>query len=248
VSDEHGIQGPDAEELAISRALDLLPDSVDPDTLDPELVADYLEIATSLPFEEIEPPSYLEDRVLAAARAARSTDVETLDAARTRRAGRRAAVTPLRRRLAVVSAAAAVAALLGLGGALVANRTHEDRPIRPTDSRTLAALRAAQQNPASTRFDLAGPSGEPVGRVVVDPDGRGFVYDLRLPAAPAGESYWLWLATTSGPTRVGALPIGEQPQTVEFSVEGPFTGAIISAESSADPAAPTRPYAASAAR
>jgi hypothetical protein len=249
---------PDADDLAIARALDVLPTGAQADTVDPDLLADYLDVVTNLPFDEIAPPPPLENRVIDSALAARPATVSTIEGARERRRRfdrastetvRSTEPTPLRRRFAIVAAAAAVAALLALGSALLANRNDSPgaAPVSTVDHAQRVKLHRLEADPSASRSVLRSASGTSVGRVIVGSDGDAFIYDVSLPRAPAGHTYWLWLDTGSGVTRVGDL--GPALVAAELHVRGPVHGVIISSEPiGTTPASPRRPLVASSAR
>lgn len=225
----------DHDDALIARALDQ-PDAAAP--LDEAGLAEYREVLSHLPFDEVAPPPQLEDRIMAAARAARPA-ASPLSVERVARPSRRWRTWAL----PAVAAAAAAAAIVmvatepdggggGRGGrdaALVA------RP-RPAD---LAELLA---DPASRNLALVSAGGRQVGKAVLGTNGRGEVYDLTLPAAGTGETYWLWLTSDHGPVRVGEL--GGSPETAAFEVDGEVDGAVLSVETAGSTPAEPGPTAA----
>ena len=58
--------------------------------------------------------------------------------------------------------------------------------------------------PGTRQGVLRTPTGVAGGRVVLGPDGPGYLTGLA--PAPRGATRWLWLDTASGPVRVGIDP------------------------------------------
>jgi hypothetical protein len=73
----------EAEDRVIARALDA--DDNDEAAMDRATLDEYRRVVALLPFDEIEPPAALEDRVLAAALARRPATVRSISRRRTAR-------------------------------------------------------------------------------------------------------------------------------------------------------------------
>jgi anti-sigma-K factor RskA len=71
--------------------------------------------------------------------------------------------------------------------------------------------------PGMEFVDLAGvdPNPQAFGKVVVDPRrGTGVVYMYRLPLAPQGMQYQLWVMREGRPTSAGTFTVGEDGSAV----------------------------------
>jgi hypothetical protein len=206
----------DDEDRAIARALDARLDTGDIDDADigPETASerealDEYRIALShLSIEELPPPPELEERVMTEALARRPSSTTSLDRARLRR---RTQIRWAALGAAVVAAAAIVAALLvdtsttqqpsGSVEAVAVQRSDIDAALAAPDTRT-----GTFSGTAAT------------GRVALEADGDGFLYDLTVTDS-SGRTPWMWLDTVDGTTmRVDELPAGAHE--VEFKVEG----------------------------
>ncbi len=191
----------DEEDRAIARALDI---SDDGGPVDERALDDYREVLGHLPFEDVTPPSDLEDRLVAAALARRPATTSTLDRARARRRSRvRAASLG-----AVAAAAAAIVAVLVM--------THDSSSPVPKGRITSVAasrpdIEALVREPGARNgtFDHAS------GKVVLSPSGKGSVYRL-APSAAVG----VWLESDRGTT----ASLGSAVPTdgvIAFSVDHP---------------------------
>lgn len=223
----------DHDDALIARALHQ-PDA--PAPLDEQGLSAYEEVLSHLPFDEVAPPAGLEERVVAAARAARPPSVPSLPQRRVRSPRGRSWRTWTAPAVAAAAAAAAVVLVVtgpddgGSGGGRDATLVAE------AGAPELEALLA---DPGARVLTLAATDGQGVGRAVLGPDGTGRLHDLALPALDTGETYWLWITTGRGPVRVGDL--GSSPSAAAFEVEGEVEvdGAAISAEPAG--ASPTEP-------
>jgi hypothetical protein len=113
------------------------------------------------------------------------------------------------------------------------------------------ALAAALADPRAQRATLLAPrsssgSGTVEGMVVIEPDGRGYLGHLRLPAQGMGSTYQLWLQT-AGPAISVAL-LGDRPGLETFRVDPgvPATALFVSIEPAGGSVQPTTPPAATA--
>lgn len=226
------VHEPEHDDALIARALDQ-PDAAEP--LDGAGLAEYQEVLSHLPFAEVAPPAGLEERIVAAAQAARRPSVPSLPhrhAPSTRGRSWRIWMAP------AVAAAAAAAAVV-----LVVTDSGDSGPEAGRDATLVAEagvpeVDALLTDPGARVLALAAPDGQEVGRIVLGPEGTGRLHDLALPALGAGETYWLWLTTENGSVRAGEL--GPSPSGTAFEVDGDVGGASISREpAGTTPTAPT---------
>jgi hypothetical protein len=209
------------EEMVIGRALDALDTegtgagAPTTDTATEVAVREYQEVLSHLQFDEIEPPTALEDRVFAAAREVRPPAVPSIS--RRRRTAR----------LVVLASAAAVAAIVALiliaGHSSTTNTNPQAHLIRTVDPAVVHQLVDA---PNSQKTDLVGDSGT-VGHVVFV-NGQGALYDTALPPA-ANTTYWFWVSGNNTTARVGPIAVPRGGGLL-FEVRGNMTGALITAE------------------
>jgi anti-sigma-K factor RskA len=152
-----------------------------------------------------------------------------------------------RRRTPWVVAVASVAAalVLVLGAQVVSLNGRLD------DSRTVAAAfdRAAKAKGAKNVALQA--DGTDVARVVVLPDGSGFLKADALPKLPDDQTYQLWALTgdPDRPTAISAGVLGSQPQAVGFHTNGPVDALALTVEhegGAVQPSQSTPPFASAA--
>jgi anti-sigma-K factor RskA len=140
----------------------------------------------------------------------------------------------------VASVAAAIAIVLGaqvvsLNGRLDDNRTVAaafDRAAKSKDAKNIA-LQA---------------DGANVARVVLLPDGSGFLKADNLPKLADDETYQLWALRGSAehPIAISAGVLGPQPGAVGFHTNGPIAGLAITVEREGGVVEPSLPPYASA--
>ena len=124
-----------------------------------------------------------------------------------RRSGRRSAV-----RLALLAAAAALVALVAWGAVHLANQAAPSRPISDVQ-------RAADQAGTvrgARRLTVTSPDHRTVVRVVILPDGRGYVLGGTIPQAGSARTYALFATSAGRPVLVAVL--GTVLHVVEFHV------------------------------
>jgi hypothetical protein len=214
------------EDQAIARAFDL--DDDNEAAMDRAVVEDYQRVLSYLPFEEVEPPAALEDRVVAAALAARPTTVRSIDSAK--RARRRTTA-----RWATLGAAVAAAAVV-IGFMFATTNDSKPTPGGRVDlagSGHPAIGSEIASKPGARVTDLKDPKGAVVGKVALSPDGEGAVYRLELAMPKPGQHYWIWLTTSDKVSPMGSITDLSTP--VHFRVSGDVNavkGVAISSESS----------------
>lgn len=142
-------------------------------------------------------------------------------------------VTPLRprwsRRVGVALGAAA-ALLIGVLGVQVANQAREIRDTRASvgSGTVLSAALAAQGNPESRRAELRTSNGRLLARVVITPDGTGFLWADGLPRLADDRTYQLW--AVNGTERISVGVLGSRPEVAPFRVAADVIGLAITEE------------------
>jgi anti-sigma factor RsiW len=125
---------------------------------------------------------------------------------------RRAVVTTL---AAAAVAAAAVAVVLGIGLVRANDRVSN---LQAQVARPPATVAQALATPGHKVVDLDGTSGVAVARVVVVPDGRGYLVSSSLPSLARGQTYQLWGIVGSQAISLGLL--GTSPLQATFTMAG----------------------------
>jgi anti-sigma-K factor RskA len=133
-------------------------------------------------------------------------------------------------------AAAAVAAVLGIGLVRADDKVDnlQSSAAHPPSAATLA-LRA----PGHRMVALASSTGVTLADFVVLPDGRGYLVTSTLPSLGAGHTYQLWGTVGSKPISLGLL--GPVPRQATFTMAGSVqpTRLSITAEPAGGTVAPT---------
>jgi hypothetical protein len=126
---------------------------------------------------------------------------------------------------AVAAAAAVVAVFLGIKVVDL-----DDKLDRITSQDAVErAARDALFNPRARTIDLRSPGGERTARVVLLPDGTGYLVNPRLPALPPDRTYQLWALV--GTSKISAGVLGPDPRTPSpFSAAGEPSGFAITEE------------------
>jgi anti-sigma-K factor RskA len=103
-----------------------------------------------------------------------------------------------------LAAAAAVLAILVVAGALLT--------LGDDSKRAPVAVRAerAADRPGARVVTMRAEDGTAGARVIVLPDGSGFVRGTALPPPGARRDFQLWSITPSGPVSAGVLPDGDK--------------------------------------
>jgi anti-sigma-K factor RskA len=126
----------------------------------------------------------------------------------------------------VVVASVAAAIVIVLGAQVVSLNGRLD------DNRTVAAAfdRAAKSKDAKNIALQA--DGTNVARVVLLPDGSGFLKADALPKLPDDQTYQLWAlrGNPDHPTAISAGVLGSQPQAVGFHTNGPVDALALTVE------------------
>ena len=200
----------EAEDRAIAQALDA-DTNIDEADMDVAAIDEYRKVLAHLPFEEIAPPTELEDRVLEAALARRPAAVRSI----ARPARRRAAVRWAALGGAVAAAAGVIAFMITTtdsGGGIDGGRI-----VLAGDARSVVlAEPGVRTAPLTNGQNRRLP--QQVGNAALAPNGEGVLYDLELPAPTGQQTLQVWLVTDDN-----LVPIGTIPTTAEevgFSVDG----------------------------
>ena len=144
--------------------------------------------------------------------------------------------------LGALAAAAAVAALvLGLSWAHAQSRIDH----RQSAAGAPGSVGAALATPGHRVIELRTTGSTAVARVVLLPDGRGYLDASGLPSLDAGRTYQLWGIVGKTPISLGLL--GAAPRQAAFTMAGSRTASTfgITVEPAGGSVAPTLPIVAS---
>jgi anti-sigma-K factor RskA len=157
----------------------------------------------------------------------RSDAEQVTDELATRRA-RRSSV-----RWIAPAAAAAVIAVVVLAAQVATLHGQLDRAHQLGPSATAAAFDRAAKVPGAREVGLASASGATLARVVLLPDGSGYLRGDHLEPLAANQTYQLWALTGAAktPTVVSAGVLGPDPSAVGFRASGPVHGFAVTIES-----------------
>jgi len=133
-------------------------------------------------------------------------------------------------------AAAAIVAVVVIGGATLAGL---NRSTTPTDSvATMTAMaNDAASMPGSRQGVLTDPGNTMEVKVIVDPQGHGFVMTDPLPALPEGETYQLWSAANGTMVSLGML--GSNPTMSLVPIDATVTELALTREPAQGSVSPT---------
>lgn len=145
---------------------------------------------------------------------------------RVRRRGGRA------RWVAPAAAAAAVVVLVALGAQVVSLNGRLDKATRPGPTAMAAAFDRAAKVDGALQVGLTAKSGATVARVVLLPDGTGYLRGDQLDPLPADQTYQLWAVTGSADrtVTVSAGVLGSNPRAVPFRASGPVRAFAVTVE------------------
>lgn len=133
-------------------------------------------------------------------------------------------------------AAASIAVVVVLAGAVLLGRNSADRPTDSVAAMTAMANDAAKQ-PGSRTGVLTDPGNTMEVRVVADAQGHGFLMTAALPALPDGETYQVWSAVDG--TMVSLGMIGSNPQMALVPIDAAVTELALTREPVAGSVVPT---------
>jgi anti-sigma-K factor RskA len=140
----------------------------------------------------------------------------------------------------VASAAAAIAVVLAVQLISLNGRLDDNRTVAAAFDRAAESKDAKQ---VALRAD-----GADVARVVLLPDGSGFLKADRLPKLPDDQTYQLWAlrGAADNRTAISAGVLGADPTTVGFHTNGPVDGLALTVEREGGVVQPSKPPFASA--
>jgi anti-sigma-K factor RskA len=143
---------------------------------------------------------------------------------------RRAARRNLRWIVPATAAAAIAVVLLAAQVVSLQNRLDQARSLG--SKATAAAFERAAKAPGARALGLRSESGATLARVVLLPDGSGYLRGDHLDPLPAQRTYQLWALTgnAKAPTAVSAGVLGPSPSAVSFRASGPVHGFAVTVE------------------
>jgi anti-sigma-K factor RskA len=133
--------------------------------------------------------------------------------------------------LAPLSIAAAIAIVL-LIAQVSSLRNQLDTAHQVGPDAMAAAFNRAADAPGAKEVGLKSDSGATLARVVLLPDGSGYLRGDHLDALPADKTYQLWAVTGSpkDPTIVSAGVLGPTPSALGFRASGPVHAFAVTVE------------------
>jgi anti-sigma-K factor RskA len=111
-----------------------------------------------------------------------------------------------------------------------------------------AAYDKAVHEPGAREVPLKHANGAEVARVVLLPDGTGYLKNDGMQALPSGKTYQLWAlsGSQSAPVAISAGVLGADPDAVAFHLAAPPNGFGVTVEQTPGVAQSTQPMYASA--
>jgi anti-sigma-K factor RskA len=187
-----------------------------------------------LPPASLDPPAELWARISGEIAKEQARDARARDGgARTRpRADELAARRIRRTRVSWIAAAAAVIVLVVLGAQVASLHSRLDRANRFGPTAMAAAFDRAVKADGALQVALTAKSGATLARVVLLPDGTGYLRGDRLAPLPSDQTYQLWAVTGSKtePVAVSAGVLGPDPRAVPFRASGPVRAFAVTVE------------------
>lgn len=198
-------------------------------------VDDLLETAASLallPASSLDAPPELWERIAGAIAEERVRDADD----DTARDGDELAARRDRRRfpswIAPATVAAAIIVVVVLAAQIASLHGRLDRAQRLGATATAAAFDRAAKVNGARKVDLTAKSGATLARVVLLPDGTGYLRGDHLDPLPSDRTYQLWAVTGSArePVTVSAGVLGPDPRAVVFRASGPVRAFAVTVE------------------
>ncbi|HET9729628.1 MAG TPA: anti-sigma factor [Acidimicrobiia bacterium] len=185
------------------------------------------ETAASLalaPADDFTAPADLWDRISATVALEQGDEL----AARRARRRARAVVNTWVGRAAIAAAVVAVA----LAAEVVVLRGRLDDARQPGDKSLAVAFNRAAKVNGVHAVSLAPQGGAELARVVLLPDGTGYLRNDRLGKLSADKTYQLWAITgdPNKPAVISAGVLGNDPHTIAFRTSGPVHAFAITVE------------------
>jgi anti-sigma-K factor RskA len=153
------------------------------------------------------------------------TRADELAARRARRAKRPSWIAP-------VAAVAAAILLVVLGAQVVSLNGRLDRAHQLGPAAMAAAFDQATKVDGALQVPLTTKSGATLARVVLLPDGTGYLRGDHLDPLPSDQTYQLWAVTGTAdkPVTVSAGVLGADPKAVPFRASGPVRAFAVTVE------------------
>jgi anti-sigma-K factor RskA len=190
-----------------------------------------------MPPASLEAPAELWERISGEIAEDRAQDERARAArdgrARTRPRADELAARRIRRTRVLVLAAAAVVIVVAVLGAQVASlNSRLDRANRFGPTAMAAAFDRAVKADGALQVGLTAKSGTTLARVVLLPDGTGYLRGDHLARLPSDQTYQLWAVTgpKDDPVTVSAGVLGSDPRAVPFRASGPVRAFAITVE------------------
>jgi anti-sigma-K factor RskA len=186
------------------------------------------------PVDDLTAPPELWDRITSTIDAEDAAEASGADAEDDELAPRRARRGTNRARwLSLVTAAAAVIAVV-LGTQVVSLHRELDDAHVTGEQATAAAFERAAHAQGARQVALMPVNGAEVARLVLLPDGSGYLKNDGLAPLDAGHTYQLWAltGTAAQPVAISAGVLGSHPQAAAFSSGTDVHGFAITVEKS----------------
>lgn len=182
-----------------------------------------------LPATPVDAPPAMWEHITRAIATDREVDAPVAAAGGDELAARRARRTSARW-IAPVAVAAAIVMVV-LAAQVTSLRGQLDRSRVGTTAMAEAFDRAAKTRGAQ-EVGLQSASGATLARIVLLPDGAGYLRGDKLAPLPPNRTYQLWAVTGSGakPTVVSAGVLGPDPSALAFHASGPVRAFAVTVE------------------
>jgi anti-sigma-K factor RskA len=183
-----------------------------------------------MPASSLDAPPELWERIAGAIAAERARDGRSHTDELAARRDRRARTQWMS--AATAAAAAAIVALVVLGSQVASLHGKLDRARQLGPTATAAAFDRAAKVDGARRVGLTSKSGATLARVVLLPDGTGYLRGDHLDPLPSDRTYQLWAVTGSAekPVIVSAGVLGSDPRAVIFRASGPVRAFAVTVE------------------
>ena len=137
------------------------------------------------------------------------------------------------------AAAAAVIAVVVLAAQVASLRGQLDRAHQLGPSAMAAAFDRATKVDGARQVGLTTGSGATLARVVLLPDGTGYLRGDHLAPLPSDQTYQLWAVTRDAKAPVSAGVLGSDPRAVSFRASGPVKAFAVTIEPAGGVVQPT---------
>jgi anti-sigma-K factor RskA len=190
------------------------------------------------PVDDLQAPPELWARI--------SSSITTGDSERDELSARRVRRSSAARWAFPVGVAAAIAIVV-LAGAVVALQQRLDDARSPSASALTAKFEQATRQDGARELALAPRSGSEVARLVLLPDGTGYLVNDDLSPLRTDQTYQLWvlMGDPAEPTVISAGVLGNAPTAAGFKTAGPVLGFALTVEHDGGVTSSTQPPVAS---